>query len=155
MKFENDYRAFYDGLHPRRIVRHPIRGKALDVAREEAEKTITTSSFLELAGLHVNPRYQSRGIGKILLQWGLDKAAEMSLPIYVKAERRGLNFYAHLGFNILPTSEFWLDRNGEFVGRGSVENGNVDWKQENGGVSGGVAMYSLSEPVLDAHRCND
>ncbi|KAJ7920802.1 hypothetical protein B0H13DRAFT_1986284 [Mycena leptocephala] len=54
------------------------------------------------------------GIGSLLARWGLDKAAEEHVPVFVTGEARGVDFYENaLGFQRLRSTEFWLDKEGE------------------------------------------
>jgi GNAT superfamily N-acetyltransferase len=52
----------------------------------------------ELNGMYVSPDWQRRGVGKMLLQWGLTKAADERVSVVCKSSSVGVYFYEHAGF---------------------------------------------------------
>lgn len=48
--------------------------------------------------LGVDPEYQRRGIARLLLQWGLGRAAREGLPVHLSATPDGASLYSRLGF---------------------------------------------------------
>jgi GNAT superfamily N-acetyltransferase len=57
--------------------------------------------------LAVDPSYQGQGIGKALLQWGLDEADRLGLITFLEATREGRPLYDKYGFE--PTTVDTLD----------------------------------------------
>jgi GNAT superfamily N-acetyltransferase len=55
----------------------------------------------ELNGMYVSPDWQRRGVGNMLLQWGLERAAGEYVPIVCKSTSVGVYFYEHAGFRSL------------------------------------------------------
>ena len=53
-------------------------------------------SVLDICFVH--PEYRRRGIGKLLMAWGIDKADEMSLECYIDATEAGVPLYEACGF---------------------------------------------------------
>ncbi|KKZ67488.1 hypothetical protein EMCG_06865 [[Emmonsia] crescens] len=51
--------------------------------------------------LAVHPEHQRRGIGKLLMDWGLDVGEKLQLPVYLESTRAGLPLYTKLGFERL------------------------------------------------------
>jgi GNAT superfamily N-acetyltransferase len=51
--------------------------------------------------LGVSPRFQRRGIGRKLLEWGCEKADHERIPIYLEATAFGRPLYESVGFTIL------------------------------------------------------
>ncbi|KAJ5544040.1 hypothetical protein N7513_003314 [Penicillium frequentans] len=51
--------------------------------------------------LGVSPRFQRRGVGKELLQWGIDKADQEHTPIYLEATSFGQPLYESFGFVLI------------------------------------------------------
>ena len=49
----------------------------------------------------VHPDYQVKGVGKKLVQWGLDVAEELKLPIYLESTIEGVPLYERMGFKKL------------------------------------------------------
>ncbi|KUJ24598.1 uncharacterized protein LY89DRAFT_776679 [Mollisia scopiformis] len=65
----------------------------------------------------VHPKHRRRGAGRLMMQWGADKADELGLPAYVEATDDGLQLYKEYGFKV--ESELSLDP--------SVENPSEDF----------------------------
>lgn len=63
--------------------------------------------FMELKMLAVHPNYQGRGVGSLLLRDGLEKADEMSLPVFVNSAVQGQPLYERYGFG--DAKKFPLD----------------------------------------------
>lgn len=57
-----------------------------------------TDTNYELEMLATEPGYTRRGIGKSLVAWGIQKAAEEGLPCYLDATAEGVALYKSLGF---------------------------------------------------------
>ncbi|KAF2011350.1 acyl-CoA N-acyltransferase [Aaosphaeria arxii CBS 175.79] len=55
--------------------------------------------------LGVSPKYQRRGIGGRLLQYGLKFATEEDLPVTLEASAKGHNLYLRSGFKIIADAE--------------------------------------------------
>jgi GNAT superfamily N-acetyltransferase len=54
-----------------------------------------------LSMMVVDPAFQSQGIGKALLQWGLDQADAQSLEVYLESSEDGLRLYEKNGFELI------------------------------------------------------
>ena len=54
-----------------------------------------------LEGCWVLPEYRRRGVGTLLLQWGLDKADQLGLETFLESTEIGLPLYAKMGFTVL------------------------------------------------------
>ncbi|KAK8222754.1 acyl-CoA N-acyltransferase [Phyllosticta capitalensis] len=62
--------------------------------------------------LVTHPDHQGRGAGKLLLQWGLERADAAGLPVYIEATPAGFPVYRKLGFEPLETHTFDLAKYG-------------------------------------------
>jgi GNAT superfamily N-acetyltransferase len=51
--------------------------------------------------LCVDDKWRGKGIGKKLVQWGLDKCQELGIPAYLEASDMGFPLYKKLGFEVL------------------------------------------------------
>jgi N-acetylglutamate synthase-like GNAT family acetyltransferase len=51
----------------------------------------------------VHQDYQRRGVGTLLVQWGLAEAERLQLPIYLQASTAGYPLYLKLGFHKVDT----------------------------------------------------
>jgi GNAT superfamily N-acetyltransferase len=51
--------------------------------------------------MYVSPGWQRHGVGNMLLQWGLERAADEYVPIVCKSTSVGVYFYEHAGFRSL------------------------------------------------------
>lgn len=49
----------------------------------------------------VHPDYQKKGIGKLLVDYGLNVARQAGLPVYVESSRDGMRLYEGCGFRKL------------------------------------------------------
>lgn len=77
----------------------------LAVVPSAAEETTTDSSApirlrkrVCLHVLAVHPDHQKKGIGRKLLQWGLDEADRLGLIVYLEASADGVRLYESTGF---------------------------------------------------------
>lgn len=68
--------------------------------------TSVPSEMWYLVVLAVHPSYQRRGIGQMLLQWGIDQASAESVPIGLEATPEGLKLYERKGFKTVRWVEF-------------------------------------------------
>ncbi|KAJ7744681.1 acyl-CoA N-acyltransferase, partial [Mycena metata] len=59
-----------------------------------------------LSLMAVDPKYQRRGIGQALLQWGLDRADAEGLEVYLESSEDGLRLYEKNGFESVAWYEF-------------------------------------------------
>jgi N-acetylglutamate synthase-like GNAT family acetyltransferase len=48
-----------------------------------------------------HPNYQRKGIGRLLVQWGVDVAEQLGLPIYLEATSKGCGLFESAGFERL------------------------------------------------------
>lgn len=48
-----------------------------------------------------HPKYQRKGIGRLLVQWGIDVAESLGLPVYLESTQGGLPLYEAVGFEKL------------------------------------------------------
>ncbi|KAI1375064.1 acyl-CoA N-acyltransferase [Hypoxylon crocopeplum] len=54
-----------------------------------------------LSVIAVHPDHQRRGIGRLLMQWGIDIAEKLQVPLYTESSKPGLRLYKSLGFERL------------------------------------------------------
>ncbi|KAI1450967.1 acyl-CoA N-acyltransferase [Annulohypoxylon stygium] len=57
--------------------------------------------YIYLSVIAVDPEQQRRGIGRLLMQWGINLAEQLNLPIYLESSRPGLGLYEAVGFERL------------------------------------------------------
>lgn len=46
------------------------------------------------------PKHRRRGVGRLLMEWGIKKADELGLPSYIEATDIGLKLYEAYGFKV-------------------------------------------------------
>ncbi|KAF3346599.1 hypothetical protein VD0002_g7683 [Verticillium dahliae] len=68
-----------------------------------------------LSVLVVHPDYQGRGVGKLLMEWGLDRAAGLGVSVFLESSPAGRKLYTGLGFREVgvakvPFAQFGLDK---------------------------------------------
>ena len=56
----------------------------------------------------VHPKQRRRGIGRLLVQWGIDVAEQLNLPIYLEATFEGMRLYEKNGFRALTHEKVTL-----------------------------------------------
>lgn len=52
------------------------------------------------------PEYRRRGAASLLLQWGIDKAEEAGVEIYLESSVAGRPLYEKFGFRVLKAIDF-------------------------------------------------
>ncbi|OTB08662.1 hypothetical protein M426DRAFT_316675 [Hypoxylon sp. CI-4A] len=57
--------------------------------------------YIYLSVIAVDPEYQRRGIGRLLMLWGVDIAEKLQIPIYTEASESGYRLYENVGFERL------------------------------------------------------
>jgi GNAT superfamily N-acetyltransferase len=66
------------------------------------EERVPAEPLWYLDQLGVDPSQQGGGLGRALVQFGLDRAAEAGLPAFLEtAKERNLGFYSSLGFRVV------------------------------------------------------
>lgn len=75
--------------------------------------------YIYLSVIAVDPEHQRRGIGRLLMQWGIDIAEKLDLPIYTESSESGLRLYESVGFERL--THVRLIHKEEVTGRPDVE----------------------------------
>lgn len=94
------------------VLSSKLRVQTLQRERMWAEHTegvenrcISTSDrkhgFLQLSILGVHPAFGGRGIAKRLVQWGLDKADNEDVSVYLSASPKGMPIYKKMGFKVI------------------------------------------------------
>ncbi len=74
-----------------------------------------TDTLAGLVFLAVDPAYQGRGVGKILVQWGIEKATAEGKNLYLSATPAGKPFYSRLGLEDVGAFEIWGVRQTSFL----------------------------------------
>jgi GNAT superfamily N-acetyltransferase len=128
----------------------PQRVKALQSCKQLPRALITSTPAYELSGLYVHPGYQGYGVGKLLVRWGMDRAAEEGVPVFISAEERGVRFYEAVGCKRLSKSDYWLDSEGELIA--PEDRSKSAWEKANGGVSGCDLIWCPEGVVFDEHQ---
>ncbi|KAK7961984.1 GNAT family acetyltransferase [Apiospora aurea] len=122
------------------------RAEAIARVREHLSRTSPFQSVprYSLQGLAVHPSYQDRGIGRLLVRWGLEQGAAENVPVLTAGETRGVRFYTSkdLGFQVVKGSEWWLSRDCKDMSEQEArEGGNRGWESIHGGVSGAQVVW--------------
>nr|GAT51498.1 predicted protein [Mycena chlorophos] len=86
-----------------------LRKKVGLASRVLRDATMGEVKYWYLSLMFVDPAYQSRGIGKALLRWGLDQADAEGIPAYLEASDEGLPLYQKSGFEVVGWNEVRID----------------------------------------------
>ena len=100
-------------------------------AREEVYGE--SRSYVLLANLVVAPNWQRMGVGKVLLEWGLQEVDELGLECWLDASPYGLGLYKRYGWKEVKVLDFDLSR----------------WGGEDGDVHRTVCMIRGIGSVID------
>ncbi len=57
-----------------------------------------TDEAEDLRSLYTDPKHQRRGAGHMLVQWGVNEAARLRLPMYLESTATGHELYKSCGF---------------------------------------------------------
>ncbi|EGC48573.1 conserved hypothetical protein [Histoplasma capsulatum var. duboisii H88] len=71
--------------------------------------------YIYLSAVAVHPDHQRGGAGRLLIQWGIDLANQLALPIYTESSEVGFHLYEHMGFERL--SHVRLIHKAEIIGK--------------------------------------
>ncbi|KAL4807455.1 acyl-CoA N-acyltransferase [Aspergillus unguis] len=71
----------------------------------ERKKIIGDQPHYELSMLAVDPAFGRRGLGGMLLKWGLDRADEKQVPTFISSSPEGRGLYEKNGAQALHTYE--------------------------------------------------
>ncbi|PVH94100.1 hypothetical protein DM02DRAFT_694119 [Periconia macrospinosa] len=96
----------------KRYCRELHRALLVDRRREIRENDLP---IMMLNMMAVFPQYQRRGIGKLLMDWGLDLADKMQALCILEGTLPGKRLYLKGGF--IVQRDFYLDAGEEFAGR--------------------------------------
>lgn len=75
---------------------HRATAEGMKKARERALKEDWDVWYL--GSLAIDPTYQGKGIGKMLMQWGCEQSDRDGLPLYLEATPAGRGLYEKCGF---------------------------------------------------------
>lgn len=70
---------------------------------EYRKKHLGNRPFVLLHVLAVRPEFHRQGAGAIALQWGLAKADELGLPVWLEGSPAGVALYKKHGFEVMDT----------------------------------------------------
>ncbi|OAL36935.1 hypothetical protein AYO20_03704 [Fonsecaea nubica] len=96
-----------------RLIHHSVRKRHEVVASAIG----TEKAYVFLAAIGTSPKYQKQGAASLLLQWGLERADDRGLSIYVESAPAALRLYERHGFKEI--SKFPLEmspwKEGEYL----------------------------------------
>ncbi|KAI1819638.1 acyl-CoA N-acyltransferase [Xylaria intraflava] len=61
-------------------------------------KRLETKKHVHLRMLHVDPKHQRRGAGKMLVMWGVEESGRLGLPAFLESSTEGHSLYLTCGF---------------------------------------------------------
>ena len=102
--------------------RDDYRGESdmLDIRVRDDDKLLTTDPVcIELLHLDTHPEYERRGIGSLLVQWGIDKSEESRIPLYLESTEIGKPLYERFRFTEVDRLTLDMEKWAEFGTRGT------------------------------------
>jgi GNAT superfamily N-acetyltransferase len=87
-------------------VRFDVLHALLDPLRQAEVDVMGSRPFFMLNSLATLPDHQRRGAAQMLLEWGLKKADDASLPLFLVASQGARPMYERNGFKLRKTIEF-------------------------------------------------
>lgn len=70
-----------------------------------AETSHSTTTDLDV--LFVDPAHQRKGVGRMLMQWGLQRAKQDHANLHLMSSQKGAPLYRSLGFEEVGSVELW------------------------------------------------
>jgi GNAT superfamily N-acetyltransferase len=61
------------------------------------EKLWTDQKYIYCHVMAVHPNYQRKGLGKLLMEYGISIAQQVELPIYIESSQEGIKLYEKTG----------------------------------------------------------
>ncbi|KAL4864074.1 hypothetical protein BDV12DRAFT_201442 [Aspergillus spectabilis] len=78
----------------------------LDNGQAAARGELIMRRRVELETLFVHPEHQGQGVGRALLQWGINEAERLGLMVYLEATEAGRPLYEQFGFKNVKSVDF-------------------------------------------------
>jgi ribosomal protein S18 acetylase RimI-like enzyme len=95
---------FYNQNFQGNVINYGDFIRTIDLLHASYETLDSLRSNMHLQFLMVAPAWQKgHGIGRRLLQWGLDVAKQLRLPVVLESSLAGYEFYLKHGFRLLTT----------------------------------------------------
>ncbi|KAI1436764.1 acyl-CoA N-acyltransferase [Xylaria sp. CBS 124048] len=69
----------------------------LQTTRRSRQQT----KHVHLSMLHVDPRHQRRGAGRMLVMWGVEEAKKLGFPVFLESSEVGASLYLTCGFSFV------------------------------------------------------
>jgi GNAT superfamily N-acetyltransferase len=109
------------------------------------EKYWLGERYLYCHVIAVHPAYQRRGVGQMLLKYGIDVAHQTRLPIYIESSRDGTRLYEKMGCRKLrmrPEPQTELSMSENCAEKGNNEATLFVWcpKSEEGSLPKGIEL---------------
>jgi GNAT superfamily N-acetyltransferase len=85
----------------------PARAEFMKGLWKSRRQVMEGNPHVMLDSLLCHPDHHRRGAGRMLMQWGLNKADELGLPGYLEGSAAGVGLYAKVGFE--PVRQILFD----------------------------------------------
>lgn len=96
--------------------------------------------YLDLFVLFTHPDYRRKGVGQQLLNWGVEKADELRLDIFLDSTSPGRPLYETNGFSYLQENHI----------RPRKDNPDHQWQEVEKKV-GAITFWPMKRPISQEH----
>ena len=60
--------------------------------------------------LFTHPDYRRKGVGSLIINWGIEQADRLGLECFVEATKEGIPCYEHFGFKIIEENTLRMEK---------------------------------------------
>lgn len=111
-----------EALNSRPEARQEIVSEFIYKEQDFKRRIMGHTRWWELVSLNTLPKYQRRGIGSMLMEWGTDKLEEMQVPSFIIASSQGYGLYIKHGYKEIERWEIDMGRWSQWGGNGMFKN---------------------------------
>lgn len=74
--------------------------------QESQRRLLADTPVGHLRGMCVDPQFRRRGVGSLLVKWGMKQCGRLGMPAYLDTSPNGMYMYEKLGFQKMANSQY-------------------------------------------------